>query len=34
VPDRRPDFWAPYGVHVNAIAPGIFPDVVRPAQSA
>src|SRR5436190_21832871 len=20
--------WAPYGVHVNAIAPGIFPDVV------
>jgi NAD(P)-dependent dehydrogenase (short-subunit alcohol dehydrogenase family) len=20
--------WAPYGVHVNAIAPGLFPDVV------
>jgi NAD(P)-dependent dehydrogenase (short-subunit alcohol dehydrogenase family) len=20
--------WAPHGVHVNAIAPGIFPDVV------
>lgn len=20
--------WAPYGVHVNAIAPGIFPDIV------
>jgi NAD(P)-dependent dehydrogenase (short-subunit alcohol dehydrogenase family) len=32
VPDRRPDFWAPYGVHVNAIAPGIFPDVVTAGE--
>jgi NAD(P)-dependent dehydrogenase (short-subunit alcohol dehydrogenase family) len=24
--------WAPYGVHVNAIAPGIFPDVVTSGE--
>ncbi len=24
--------WAPYGVHVNAIAPGIFPDIVTSGQ--
>jgi NAD(P)-dependent dehydrogenase (short-subunit alcohol dehydrogenase family) len=24
--------WAPYGVHVNAIAPGIFPDVVTAGE--
>ncbi len=24
--------WAPYGVHVNAIAPGLFPDVVTAGQ--
>jgi 2-deoxy-D-gluconate 3-dehydrogenase len=25
--------WAPYGVHVNAIAPGIFPDVVTSGEA-
>jgi NAD(P)-dependent dehydrogenase (short-subunit alcohol dehydrogenase family) len=24
--------WAPYGVHVNAIAPGLFPDVVTAGE--
>ena len=24
--------WAPYGVHVNAIAPGLFPDVVTSGE--
>jgi len=24
--------WAPHGVHVNAIAPGIFPDVVTSGE--
>jgi NAD(P)-dependent dehydrogenase (short-subunit alcohol dehydrogenase family) len=24
--------WAPYDVHVNAIAPGIFPDVVTSGE--
>jgi 2-deoxy-D-gluconate 3-dehydrogenase len=24
--------WAPYGVHVNCIAPGIFPDVVTSGE--
>jgi NAD(P)-dependent dehydrogenase (short-subunit alcohol dehydrogenase family) len=24
--------WAPYGVHVNAIAPGIFPDIVTSGE--
>jgi NAD(P)-dependent dehydrogenase (short-subunit alcohol dehydrogenase family) len=24
--------WAPYGVHVNAIAPGIFPDPVTAGE--
>ena len=24
--------WAPYGVHVNAIAPGIFPDPVTSGE--
>lgn len=24
--------WAPYGVHVNAIAPGMFPDVVTSGE--
>jgi NAD(P)-dependent dehydrogenase (short-subunit alcohol dehydrogenase family) len=25
--------WAPYGVQVNAIAPGIFPDVVTSGEA-
>src|SRR5580704_7118195 len=25
--------WAPYGVHVNAIAPGLFPDVVTAGEA-
>jgi 2-deoxy-D-gluconate 3-dehydrogenase len=25
--------WAPYGVHVNAIAPGLFPDVVTSGEA-
>ena len=25
--------WAPYGVHVNCIAPGIFPDVVTSGEA-
>jgi 2-deoxy-D-gluconate 3-dehydrogenase len=25
--------WAPYGVHVNAIAPGLFPDVVTTGEA-
>ena len=24
--------WAPYGIHVNAIAPGLFPDVVTSGE--
>ena len=24
--------WSPYGVHVNAIAPGIFPDIVTSGE--
>jgi NAD(P)-dependent dehydrogenase (short-subunit alcohol dehydrogenase family) len=24
--------WAPYGIHVNAIAPGIFPDIVTSGE--
>jgi len=24
--------WAPYGVHVNAISPGLFPDVVTSGE--